>query len=478
MNRPNVVFIIADQHRWDFMGYEKNGVTHTPNLDRIAQTGTIFQSAYCNSPLCSPSRAAIASGWYGMNSGCFTNLHELPPGTPSFVQQFRQSGYHTCAIGKTHMAIHAYNSDLCSEKHRTFMDSLGWDEICEISGNGMLKTGIKCAYSEYLREHDAFDRVLEFYRQWHYFMDKDRTGDHNFCPHEWSLPDEFQETAFVGQRAIDWLQNCFKSQPFLLHIGFAGPHSPVEPHPTFMDLYRDAEETLPWGTSSSSEWLTNGRRGYRAMISQIDYYVGKIYDRIKERGELDNTIFVYTADHGEMAGDHGKFGKTTFFEASARVPLIIAGAGCKPQQKSSALVEIIDLGKTLCELCGVKPHALDQGLSLVPVLSGKSRSHRDTIYCKMGCDRMIRDERYKLMWGDPASDTRQLGRLHLDKPVNIPPSPTRLYDLKKEPHELNDLAQNVSYRDVLQNMMEKLIIRINRNIQPQPNKDRGEYHPL
>ncbi|MBM4050526.1 MAG: hypothetical protein FJ279_35980, partial [Planctomycetes bacterium] len=88
MSQPNVVFIIADQHRWDFMGYESNGITHTPNLNRIGQAGAIFRSAYCPSPLCSPSRAAIASGRYGMNSGCFTNLHELPPGSPSFVQQF------------------------------------------------------------------------------------------------------------------------------------------------------------------------------------------------------------------------------------------------------------------------------------------------------------------------------------------------------------------------------------------------------
>ena len=100
MTPPNVVFIIADQHRWDFMGCERNGVTHTPNLDRIADQGAILSSAYCTSPLCCPSRAAIASGRYGMSSGCFTNLHQLPPGTPSFVGQFRQAGYRTCAIGK------------------------------------------------------------------------------------------------------------------------------------------------------------------------------------------------------------------------------------------------------------------------------------------------------------------------------------------------------------------------------------------
>ena len=129
-----MVFVISDQHRWDFVGYEDGGRARTPNLERIARSGVIFRSAHCTSPLCCPSRAAIASGRYGMNSGCFMNLHELPPGTPAFVSQLWRHGYRTCAVGKTHMGIHACRSDLCSEGHRRFMDSLGWDEICEATG--------------------------------------------------------------------------------------------------------------------------------------------------------------------------------------------------------------------------------------------------------------------------------------------------------------------------------------------------------
>jgi len=173
MARPNVVFIIDDQHRWDFMGYEGNGVTHAPNLDRLAKRGAILHSAYYTSPLCSPSRAAIASGRYGMNTGCFTNLHELPPGTPSFVNQLREDGYHTCAVGKTHMEIHAYDADYTSAKHRSYMESLGWCEVHEISGQGMLRTGIKCEHSEFLRQRGALEEAVEFYQQWHYFMDKE-----------------------------------------------------------------------------------------------------------------------------------------------------------------------------------------------------------------------------------------------------------------------------------------------------------------
>jgi len=134
------------------------------------------------------------------------------------------------------------------------------------------------------------------------------------------------------------------------------------------------------------------------------------------------------------------------------------------------------VGRTLCELCGVEPHALDQGRSLVPVLSGQAEVHRDTVYAEMGCDRMLFDGRHKLMRGDPGSDTRQLGRLHLDKPVNIPPSPVRLYDLAEDPQELHDLAAECP--GLLAQMTEKLLVRINENTQTQPNLSRGEYRPL
>ncbi len=474
----NIIFILADQHRWDFMGYEHNGVTLTPNLDALARRGVIFRSAYCNAPLCSPSRQAIHSGRYGMNSGSFTNLHQLPAGTPSFVSQLRAAGYHTCAIGKTHMEIHAYDSDLTSAEHARYMDSLGWDEVHEISGNGMLKTGIRCAYTQYLRERGIFGQVLEFYRNWHYFMDRSRKGDPDFCPHEWPLDEKDQETTFLGNRACDWLRGIDAQQPFFLHLGFAGPHSPIEPHPRFLDLYRDREETSPWGSIETPEFTRAGRRGYRAMISQIDFQVGRVMDILAERGLDRNTIVLYSADHGEMAGDHGIFGKTRFFESSVRVPLIISGPGINAGRDSRALVELVDLGRTVCDLCDVEPHVLDQGRSLLPILRGESGHHRDTVYTEMGCDRMLFDGRYKLMYGDPGLDTRKLGKLHLDKPVTIAPSPARLYDLEADPHEEHDLARDPDAKGLLMEMQQKLLARINENLQPLPNLDRGEYRPL
>ncbi len=473
--RPNLVFIFSDQHRWDFMGYADNGRTFTPNLDRLGKAGTIFHHAYCPAPLCCPARAAIAAGRYGMNTGCFTNLHQLPPNTPGYVPQLRAAGYRTCAIGKTHMEIHAYDSDLTGETHRQFMDSLGWDEIQEVSGGMMFTTGIRCAYSEFLRRQGADAAVRDFYRHWHYFMDHGKPAAHPFAAHAWSLPPELQETSFLTRTACDWLAGYSRAQPYFLFLGFPGPHSPTEPNPDFVKLYAGETETRPWGEAPLADWTLAARQGYRAYISQIDHAVGQVLAAVEARGELENTIFVYSSDHGEMAGDHGRFDKTCFYEGSLRVPLVIAGPGVQAGQNSRALVETLDLGRTLCEMTGTPAHDLDQGRSLVPLLNGRATSHRETIYTEMGCDKMLFDGRYKLMAGDPGSDTRRLGRLHLDKPVNIPPSPTRLYDLQTDPHERHDLAARAEAQPLLLQMQAKLLARINENTQARPCLSRGEF---
>ncbi len=266
------------------------------------------------------------------------------------------------------------------------------------------------------------------------------------------------------------------AEPFFLHVGFAAPHSPIEPLPRFMDLYRDTDKPLVMEGQAESERVALARKGYRGMISQIDHHVGRIISTVERLFGLDNMIFLYTSDHGDMAGDRGMFGKTYFYDPSIRVPLILAGPGIHPNRKSGALVELFDIGRTICALCDVDSYRLDQGKSLVPVLDGSKDVHRNTVYAEMGCDRMLFDGRYKLMFGDPSADERKLGRLHLDKPVALPPSPARLFDLESDPAEKQDLA--ASEKKLLRQMMEKLLVRVNLNTQTQAPKDRGPYRPV
>ena len=488
MSRPNVVLILTDQHRWDFMGYAQdagyaNGVTHTPHLDALAASGTAIGGAHCTAPVCCPSRAAIASGRYGMNSGCFTNLHRLPPGTPSFVQQFREAGYDTCAIGKTHMDIHAYDAEFTSPEHLRYMDSLGWSECIE--ADDMVAQGVHCNYAAFLRREGVLDDFLRLEERWAYGPGG-RKGDPNFKCHEWPLPERYALTSFVGDTTLEWLRRRQDSPqrgtgtPFLLHVGFVAPHSPTAPLPRLMDLYRDQEETPPWNNTQPPEWLPEARRGYRAMITHVDEYVGRIRQQLAELGDGvgENTVIAFSADHGEMAGDQSAFSKVKFYEASVRVPMVFAGPGVRAGQHSDALAETLDLGKTLCDLAGVAPDALDQGKSLAPLLHGDTQTHRETVYAELGCDKMLRDGRYKLAWGEPSFDKRKLGNAYLDRPVNIPASPPALFDLQADPHETRNLADDPTHRDVLLRMLQKLLARINENTQSQPYLPRGEYRGL
>ena len=144
------------------------------------------------------------------------------------------------------------------------------------------------------------------------------------------------------------------------------------------------------------------------MITHLDAYVGAIRERLAERGLLEDTVIVYTADHGKPASDQGRTDKTSFFEASVRVPLLFSGPGIRSGHESAGVVETLDVGRTLCDLCGVEPHALDQGRSLAPLLRGERDTHRESVYAEMGCDRMLRTERHKLLWGEPSFDRRGL----------------------------------------------------------------------
>ncbi|HBE03048.1 MAG TPA: hypothetical protein DC049_11335 [Spirochaetia bacterium] len=482
----NIVLIMADAHRGDFLGCLDNNVTSTPHLDRIAEKGALFTNAFCTAPLCCPSRQAIVSGGYPSNTGCFTNLHQLPAHTPTFLSELVRAGYHTVLAGKSHMEIHAFNSDLTSRSHAEYMKTLGWNELYEISGS-MLRTGIRCAYSEFLRDSGMLSEVLTYHRKWHYFMDSPSSGDPAYIVHPWPFDEHFDESRFVTDQAVNWLKQYSGSKPFFMQVGYYQPNHPRDPLPRFLEKYQNQKAPFPGGAQISvPEKYLASRTSYRAEISQIDEYAGEIFGLLEKKNMLDNTFFIYTSDHGcslyERYGHPELFGGeayANFFQAAVHVPLLAAGGGFNEKRKITALTETIDLGKTICELAGIESHRFDQGKSLIPLLSGKIDQHRNSIYSEMACDRMLFNGKYKLMRGDPLSDKRLLWKAaHLDRPVNITPSVIRLFDLKNDPYETCDLAGNYGYKNTLAEMNELMLQRISENTRAQPYLNRGEYRPV
>ncbi|WP_165452518.1 sulfatase [Paenibacillus thalictri] len=477
--KPNIILITSDHHRWDYMGCAGAEQVITPNLDRLAQWGTRLERVYCNTPLCVPSRIAITTGRYAMNTGCFTNRHPVDPDAPTFLHELRNAGYHTAMIGKLHHHVHVWDADFVG--HEQDVHRLGFEHVHETSGKmGSGSIGCECQYVRFLREKG----IADDYRGW---TGRFRQNNGTMRPQEpWPWDETWTQDAYIAGQAREFLAQTPRSKPFYLHLGFVGPHDPYDAPQRYRDMYGQREDALPstasaypgppdaaWQQRDREKWLA-----YAACITEVDCQIGLVLQTLEEQGQLDNTVIIYTSDHGDNAGDHGFWGKINLYEGSVHVPFIAAGPGIRAGAASDAIAELIDIGQTVCGFAGCPSHYYDQGRSLQPLLLGQTDTHRNDAYCEMGSDKMLYDGRYKLMFGDLTRDTRnelQASPFHgpaFGRPVNLPPDRISLYDLQEDPYERRNLADDPAYGGLLADMKEKLLRRLLCNMQSVPD-DRG-----
>jgi choline-sulfatase len=255
------------------------------------------------------------------------------------------------------------------------------------------------------------------------------------------LPADAFEDTYVGQRAARWIRNVPDDFPWFYFVSFVGPHDPFDPPTTYADRYRDAPMPTPiaddmegkpagvraargrrWGpvAGATEDEIAITRRQYCAAISAIDDQVGQILDAIEARGMAENTVVVYTSDHGEMLGDHGFYAKSVSYESALRVPLLVAGPGIAGGRVSDALVELIDVNPTVCALAGLAPQERIDARSFADVLHGVSSAHRSETISTIRQFRCLRTEQYK----------------YVQNYNDLP----ELYDLEQDPHELRNLA--------------------------------------
>jgi arylsulfatase A-like enzyme len=472
--KPNVILITSDHHRWDYMGCAGAVGVQTPNLDLLAARGTLITRTYCNAPLCVPSRIAITSGRYPMNTGCFTNRHPIHPHTPTFLHALRGNGYHTAMIGKLHHHVHVWDGDFIA--HEADIHQLGFEHVHETSGKmGSGSIGCECQYTRFLREQG----LLEAYRSW---TGRFRQGNATMLPNEaWPWDQKYTQDAYIARKASEFLLQVSPDKPFYLHLGFVGPHDPYDAPQSYRNLYdnEDSDATLEHIPAAP---LTDVQRmeydkllAYKACITEVDSQIGRVLDTLKASGLQDDTVILYTSDHGDNAGDHGMWGKINLYEGSVHVPFIAAGPGIGQGVVSDAIVELIDIGQTVCNFTGCESHHYDQGKSMMPLLLGTTQQHREDAFCEMGSDKMLYDGRYKLMYGDLTRDTRtelQAAPYHgpaFGRPVNLPPDRISLYDLLGDPYEQRNLADDPVYHEILAEMKEKLLIRLLCNMQAVPD---------
>ncbi|HEX2036026.1 MAG TPA: sulfatase-like hydrolase/transferase, partial [Chloroflexota bacterium] len=386
--RPNILILMPDELRADALGYAGHPVYRTPHVDRLAREGVAFANAYCTSPLCMPARASMISGLYPHNHHIQENAGSLPLDDESYAHLIRQAGYATAYIGKSHFGADTPRRDLVDDE--AAVRARGFDDVHQVPG----PLALARTDSHLSRRWQALG-LLEAYREDY----RRRAQDGGAAAWASPLPVEEFADSYVGARAEAWLRAYRQERPFLLVVGFGGPHPPLDPPEPYASMYDPSTIPDPIPAGEPGDWvpeyvrrrmleLTGAQnRGhaphvaqeiarqrmasYGGKISLIDDRVGRILAVLDERGWTEDTLVIFLADHGEMGGDHGRYNKSVFFESAARIPLVMRWpAALPPGGRVEALVEQLDLFATVVEAAGAPPSRRAFARSLLPLARG------------------------------------------------------------------------------------------------------------
>lgn len=431
-DRPNVLLIMTDQHRADCIGAAGNEYVRTPNLDRLAARGVLLRRCFTNCPVCAPARIALASGLQPGRVGALGNDAYLPRSTPTYYQRLRDEGYRVGSVGKLDLAKPDPYNGRFGDRPCNF--GWGFTHPCECEGKmhagrgGQDVKGPLGPYNFYLREKGLLKKFCDDY-------DARAAAGWAYQGHWDSVLDtEDWEDCYIGRKAAEWIRDIPDDFPWHYFVSFVGPHDPFDPPTEYADRWRDAPVPEAIGARRDGrpnsvkktmrdfdpEIVAVTRRQYYASIECIDDQIGLILDALEARGQLDDTYIIFTSDHGEMLGDHGRYTKGVMYEGSMAVPLIAAGPGIDGGRVTEALVELIDVNATICELAGLAPQQRIDAQSFAPLLLGRTDRHRDCVYSEICRHRALRTARYKYI-------------------ANVNDTP-ELYDLQEDPDELTNIA--------------------------------------
>ena len=446
--QPNILFIVTDQQRADAMGCS-GGWLRTPHLDRIAAEGVRFRNALTNSPVCIPARVSLATGRYPHNTGVWQNQqYDMLAQTRTWMQAVRAAGYCTSVFGKTH--LHRHSGDLRDREH--LIHAYGLDTVDEIGGpRASTRTG------SYMTDRWARLGLWEAYRADY----AERFGNKPWVARPSVLPLEEYADVYVGQQAKRYLDDYQDERPWFCWVSFGGPHEPWDAPEPYASMYPPEEmpaPCAPCGTLAPEvldghlgtrlqgaldrpeDEVAAMRANYAGNITLIDDQIGEILRTVEARGELDNTIIVFTSDHGEMNGDHGLIYKEQFLNGALRIPLIVrtpATAGGGAGRVSDAPVELFDVGPTLVELAGGALEHEHYARSLCHVLENPAAEHRPFAVSEIFREIMIMDRQWKMV-------------------VNRDGDPYLLFDQVNDPAETVNLVHDLDTAGIVAEMREWL----------------------
>lgn len=486
MTKPNILLITSDQQHFSMLG-KINEKLQTPNLDRLADEGMSFDRAYCPNPTCSPSRASIITGMYPSEHGCWSLGTKLPEDKPTLGKYLQQEGYETTLIGKAHFQPTKGTKDFPSIETPEYM----WDIDFWRNFNEDFY-GFK--HIELLRNHTAEHWVGQHYvawledngcKNWRKYFFAPRGRMFNKQMGKWKIPEKYHYNTWIAERTNSLLEEYKKEdKPFFLWASFPDPHYPQLVPSPYDKMYKAEDMEIPefsfdehlknppyfsevfkklpklaeykesgYGVHGLHRHLYNKKRQQKklayayGMVTFMDKYIGKILDKINELGLDENTIIIFTTDHGDLFGQHGFIHKCIFhYEDLLRVPMIVKYKNHIPEGvRSDSLQSLVDIAPTLMDLCGLECETNMSGVKQTKVWEGDKVGERDYIVCEnrhephsMHIVSYV-EKRYKIN----VYEGRDYGEL---------------YDLKEDNGEHNNLWNEESYKELKADMLYKYLL--------------------
>ena len=435
MTRPNVLLIVCDHWAAEYLGVAGNPAILTSGLDEIASCGVRYTHAYSECPVCVPARRTLMTGMSPRSHGdrIFNDQLTFPKVT-TLATAFKEADYQAQAVGKLHV--------------NPQRDRIGFDDVI-LDDEGRSQFGVTDDYDIYLGDRGYPGRQFDH-----------GMSNNQYHWRPWHLPEEHHATNWAARMMARQIKRRDPRRPSFWYLGFRHPHPPLVPPKSCVDLYRNVEIDAPyvgdWARSDdlpfpiqalqartnlyTDEQLMEARRAFYALCTQIDHQIRYLVGTLRIEGILDDTLIMFTSDHGDMLGNHGMVAKRVFYESSANIPMILMPNKGNPRVPEGAvddrLVAFADVMPTLLDLAGIEPPETVDGVSMV----GDDR--RTRIYGECGEDdhatRMIRTDRWKLIY----------------YPVG---NHFQLFDLDADPHETTDLASDPAHAGTLADHKSSLV---------------------
>ncbi|MHC1694186.1 MAG: sulfatase [Eubacteriales bacterium] len=441
MKRKNILLLFTDQQRYDTIEALGNKSIRTPTLNWLAENGVAFERAYTPCPVCVPARYSMLSGQLPHVTGCADN-DMMPDGRNSIMEILSRAEYQTHGVGKMHftfkgegdMSLWGFESrDTSEEVSGARRD----DYINHLRDNG------------YAHVRDPLGVRSEMY----------------YIPQPSQLPERLHNSAWVADKSMDFLKGRDKDRPFFMMTSFIKPHPPFESPVPWNKLYRGPELPLPKRPQDREELITywnhfqnrykyrdqgiddnlvrTMKAAYYSAVSFIDYQLGRLLDFMRQQGLMDDTLILFTSDHGELLGDYDCFGKRSFLDSAARVPLLMYGGDIGCGKRCDTPVSLVDIFPTLLQTAGLShPEGTERcaGESLYDIVQGGAKRDMVTGQFSSGASGlyMAVDKSYKYIYSAP--DKKEY-----------------LFDLDTDPQETRNKAHNIMFRDTVSRMRGKLI---------------------